>query len=213
MLKTIGTGALIYKYGNMSSGKSAMLISESCALQAQGIHVLCLKPSIDTRSDMGVIESRNGLTRSCISIDASMNLFSFIQTYIIKLKLSLNEPPKWVFVDESQFLTTKQVDELAKVATMYGIKIVCYGLRTDFRGELFDGSKRLFEMSDYIEEVPHYCACGNKTVFNVRINEQGEVVENGEKIVIGGDDIYRSVCRECYWKMLDRKKRNICNEE
>ena len=105
---------------------------------------------------------------------------------------------KWILVDEAQFLTAEQVDQLAALVDKFGISVMCYGLRTDFKTQLFEGSKRLFEIADTIEEIKSSCECDNKCIFNARIDKYGKVVVDGEQIEIGGDDRYTSMCRKCY---------------
>ena len=107
---------------------------------------------------------------------------------------------KWILIDECQFLTEKQVDELGAIADNFGINVLCYGLRTDFRTQLFPGSKRLFEIADSFEEIKSSCYCNSKTIFNARINKDGEIVTDGEQIEVGGDDRYVSLCRRCYFE-------------
>lgn len=105
---------------------------------------------------------------------------------------------KWVLVDEAQFLTKEQVDQLGAVVDKFGVNVMCYGLRTDFKTNLFEGSKRLFEIADTIEEIKSSCECDNKCIFNARVDKNGDVVVDGEQIEIGGDDRYVSMCRKCY---------------
>lgn len=103
-------------------------------------------------------------------------------------------------MDEVQFLTEEQVDQLAYIADYFGINIICYGLRTDFRTKLFPGSKRLFEIADSFEEVKSSCYCGSKTIFNARIDENRNIVTDEEQIEVGGDNRYISLCRKCYFE-------------
>ena len=105
---------------------------------------------------------------------------------------------KWILVDEAQFLSAEQVDQLAALVDKFGVSVMCYGLRTDFKTQLFEGSKRLFEVADTIEEIKSSCECDNKCIFNARIDKNGNVVVDGEQIEIGGDDRYTSMCRKCY---------------
>ena len=118
---------------------------------------------------------------------------------------------KWILVDESQFLTEKQVEELAAVADNYGINVICYGLRTDFKTQLFPGSKRLFELADSIEEIKSSCYCNSKTSINARIDKNKKIVTDGEQIEVGGDDKYISLCRKCYFKKIGNKYYNNDN--
>ena len=101
-------------------------------------------------------------------------------------------------IDEAQFLSAEQVDQLAAVVDEYGINVVCYGLRTDFRTHLFEGSKRLLEIADTIDEIKSTCTCGRKTIVNARVNSLGEIITEGEVVEIGGNDRYIAVCRKCW---------------
>ena len=105
---------------------------------------------------------------------------------------------EWVLIDESQFLTAEQVDQLAQVVDDYGVNVMCYGLRTDFQTHLFEGSRRLFELADTIDEIKSTCTCGRKTIVNARIDRNGDVILDGEQVEIGGDDKYMAMCRRCY---------------
>ena len=104
----------------------------------------------------------------------------------------------WVLVDEAQFLTKEQVDQLARVVDDYGVNVVCYGLRTDFQSHVFEGSLRLFELADTIDEIKSTCSCGRKTIINARIDSNGDVVSDGNQVEIGGDDKYVALCRRCW---------------
>ena len=118
---------------------------------------------------------------------------------------------KWILVDESQFLTEQQVEELAAIADNYGINVICYGLRTDFKTQLFPGSKRLFELADSIEEIKSSCYCNSKTSINARIDKNKKIVTDGEQIEVGGDDKYVSLCRKCYFEKTGNKYYNNDN--
>ena len=106
--------------------------------------------------------------------------------------------PEWILVDEAQFLTPEQVDQLAQVVDEYGINVICYGLRTDFRTHLFEGSRRLLEIADTIDEIKSTCTCGRKTIENARVNSLGEIITEGAVVEIGGNDRYIAVCRRCW---------------
>ena len=105
---------------------------------------------------------------------------------------------EWFLVDEAQFLTAVQVDQLSRVVDDFGSNVVCYGLRTDFKSHLFEGSRRLFEIADTIDEIKSTCNCGHKTIVNARIDVNGDFVEEGAQVEIGGDDRYVAVCRKCW---------------
>ena len=106
----------------------------------------------------------------------------------------------WVLIDEAQFLKEQQVDQLARLVDDYGINIVCYGLRTDFQSRMFEGSSRLFELADSIDEIKSTCSCGRKTIINARIDRDGNIVTDGAQVEIGGDDKYVALCRHCWRK-------------
>ena len=112
---------------------------------------------------------------------------------------------QWVLVDEAQFLTAKQVDQLSDVVDYLGINVICYGLRTDFKTHLFEGSKRLFEIADTIEEIKSQCSCSKKNIFNVRLDKNGDIMLNGKQIEVGSEDKYTTMCRKCYKEKLNNQ--------
>lgn len=183
----------------MASAKSSLLLMMAHSLEERGIQFLCIKPSIDDRDGYGVISSRIGISRECVSIEPDDDLYALMETYTdTAMNGYLYEKPKWVLVDECQFLTEQQVEQLATVVDNMDIDVMCFGLRTDFKTRLFEGSKRLMELADDIEETKISCACGKKAIINARIDAEGNIVTDGEQVVIGGDDLYISVCRKCY---------------
>lgn len=107
---------------------------------------------------------------------------------------------EWILVDEAQFLTADQVDQLARIVDDFGVNVLCYGLRTDFQSKMFEGSRRLFEIADTIDEVKSTCTCGRKTIINARIDANGNVVTDGDQVEIGGNDKYIALCRHCWYK-------------
>ena len=117
---------------------------------------------------------------------------------IVEMFESEGRLKEWVLIDESKFLTAEQVDQLAQVVDDYGVNVMCYGLRTDFQTHLFEGSRRLFELADTIDEIKSTCTCGRKTIVNARIDRNGDVILDGEQVEIGGDDKYMAMCRRCY---------------
>lgn len=185
---------LKFKYGTMASGKSLHLLAAAHQLKTNNIPYQLLKSSIDTR-DEGIISSRIGIEEPCTIIQPD----DFDITKYIKILDNV----KWVLVDEAQFLTPKQVDDLALIVDKFNINVVCYGLRTDYLTNLFEGSRRLFEIADSFEELPSYCECGNKNSVNARIKKDGVIdFEEGNQIEIGGDSKYKSMCRHCFAKAL-----------
>ena len=198
-------GKLYFRYGTMGSAKTAMLLTNAYNFEERGIAYLCYKPVIDTREDKNVIRSRIGIERECRWIYEETDLFEEIS--------SLNDSgamPEWILVDEAQFLTARQVEQLARIVDTYGCNIICYGLRTDFKTNLFEGSRRLFELADSIDEVKSTCSCGGKTIVNARIDSKGEIITEGAQVEIGGNDRYMSVCRRCWTnKRIERMQRNM----
>lgn len=193
-----GHGKIIFKYGTMSSGKSLQLIATAHNFQEHSIPFLILKSEIDTRDGENVIHSRALGDRECVSISQKDNLYVLVAEYLTTTFMFTSGPLKWILVDEAQFLTAKQVDELAAIADIYGINVICYGLRTDFRTMLFEGSKRLFEIADSVDEIKSTCFCNSKTIFNARMDENGNIITDGAQVEIGGDERYTSFCRKCY---------------
>lgn len=195
-------GKLYFKFGAMGAGKSLHLLATAHNFQTQKIPFLIFKSEIDTRDGDGVIHSRALGDRACVSISTEDNLYKFISRYYDERFYTGYEPLMWILVDEAQFLTPKQVDELAAIADNFGISVICYGLRTDFKTNLFEGSKRLFEIADNFEEIKARCECNTKTIFNARVNKNKEVVTEGAQIEVGGDDRYVSMCRKCYFEKI-----------
>lgn len=187
-------GKLYFRYGTMGSAKTALLLTTAYNFEERGLKYLCMKPVIDNRDKKNVIRSRIGIERRCEWIYNDTDLYAFIREYFDKNKVVID----WLLIDESQFLTPEQVDQLSRVVDDFGSNVICYGLRTDFKSHLFEGSRRLFEIADTIDEIKSTCTCGHKTIVNARINADGDFVEEGEQVEIGGDDRYIAVCRKCW---------------
>ena len=197
---------LYFIMGPMNAGKSLHLLAKAHNFEERNIPFMLLKPNIDNRDGVNVIHSRALGSKECLSVDIKTNILKFVEDEIINSRKYY----KWVLVDESQFLTKEQVDQLSDVVDKLGINVICYGLRSDFRGELFEGSKRLFEIADSIEELKCSCECGNKALINARFDENGNIIINGSQIEIGGNDKYISICRKCYKNKI---KNLIVNNE
>lgn len=187
-------GKLYFRYGTMGSAKTAMLLTTAYNFEERGMAYRCFKPVIDTRENKNVIRSRIGIERECTWIYPETDLFRQIGEMQNEAGYLLD----WVLVDEAQFLSPAQVDQLALAVDTYGINVVCYGLRTDFRTRLFEGSKRLLEVADTIDEIKSTCSCGRKTIVNARVNSKGEIITEGEVVEIGGNERYIAVCRNCW---------------
>lgn len=190
----------------MGSAKTALLLTTAYNFEERGLNYMCMKPVVDTRDKKNVIHSRIGIERECRWIYADTNLYEEIKA--IKEE-DIQKLPDWILVDEAQFLTTEQVDQLAAVVDDFAINVICYGLRTDFKSQMFEGSKRLFEMADTIDEVKSTCTCGRKTIMNARIDSKGEIITEGEQVEIGGNDRYVACCRKCWRnKKIERSRRS-----
>lgn len=180
------------------------LLATAYNFEEKNIHFICLKSVIDTRDGVGVIHSRIGIERKCEVVDEKTNLLELIQSAKEK-----DSELKKVMVDECQFLTSDQIDQLAMVVDILDVDVMCYGLKTDFQTKSFEGSKRLFEIADSLEEIKSHCSCGNKAMMNARFNNDGFLVLNGNQIEVGGNDRYIPLCRKCYQEAV---KKTIMND-
>ena len=186
---------LYFRYGAMGSSKTANALMVWFNYKEKGQVPVLLKPKTDTRDGERIIRSRIGLQEPCLYVDEFLEYLDRpeIRTFACLKKKSYAA----VIVDEAQFLTAQQVDQLSDIVDDFGIPVLCYGLRTDFTGHLFEGSKRLMEIADVIEEVPTVCWCGRRAHYNTRIKD-GRVVRTGEQIMLGGNETYVSLCRKHY---------------
>ena len=186
MKRRIKSLAKIYfRYGAMGSSKTANAIMVQYNYQERGQKALMLKPKLDHRDGERIVASRSGLSAPCLYMEEldQVNLHDY----------------HCIIVDEAQFLTKAQVEELVRIVDVEHIPVVAYGLRTDFRGEFFEGSQWLMAWADSIEEVKTICWCGRKATYNARLNN-GEVIKTGEQVVLGGNESYTSLCR-LHWKL------------
>ena len=199
-------GKLYFRYGTMGSAKTALLLTTAYNFEERGLTYLCMKPVVDTREGESVIRSRIGIERHCewiypeTDIDRKVrNMFRETERFI-----------EWFLIDEAQFLSAAQIDQLSRIVDDFGCNVICYGLRTDFQSRLFEGSRRLFEIADTIDEVKSTCHCGRKTIVNARIDHDGNFVTEGAQVEIGGDDRYVAVCRKCWRnKHIEQSNRDI----
>lgn len=173
-------GKLFFRYGAMGSSKTANLLMAHYNFQERGRRPIILKPKMDLRDGEKIVKSRIGLQASCTLIEE------------FEMKEGAYDA---ILVDEANFLTEAQVNWLAEICDTYDIPVLCYGLKTDFQGRLFEGSKRLLELADAIEEIPTICWCGKKARFNARIRD-GRIVRDGEQIMLGANDMYVPLCRK-----------------
>ena len=170
---------LYFYYAAMNAGKSTTLLQAAHNYEERGMNVLLYTPTIDDREGVGNISSRLGIARQAITFKSDFDLFLDVD------RRKKEAPIGCVFVDEAQFLTDKQVLQLSLVADRLGVPVLCYGLRTDFRGEPFVGSKYLLAWADELGEIKTICHSGKKATMNARLNEDGDRVWEGEQISIG----------------------------
>lgn len=199
-------GKLYFRYGTMGSAKTALLLTTAYNFEERHLCYVCMKPVIDTRDSDNVICSRIGIKRECRWIYQDSNLYEMAKEIFTEKKQLVD----WFLIDEAQFLSAQQIDQLARIVDDFGSNVICYGLRTDFKSNLFEGSRRLFEIADSIDEVKSTCNCGRKTIINARIDANGDFVEDGAQVEIGGDDRYVAVCRKCWRnKRIEQASRSI----
>ena len=184
---------LYFHYSTMNAGKSTILLQASHNYIERGMQTYLLNVSFDDRSGEGIIGSRIGLEASADTFTENEDLYAKIET-----RLNVG-PCACIFIDEAQFLTTDQVWQLARVVDDLGVPVMCYGLRVDFRGELFPGSAALLALADEMREVRTICHCGKKATMVVRMGADGEVLREGAQVQIGGNETYLSLCRR-HWR-------------
>lgn len=182
----------------MNAGKSTTLLQSSYNYQERGMNTLVYTAAIDDCFGVGKVSSRIGISQVANLFNSETNLFSEIE--IAHKEKTLH----CILIDEAQFLTKSQVYQLTDVVDKLNIPVLCYGLRTDFQSELFEGSHYLLAWADELEELKTIRDCGRKALFVVRLNEKGEAIKDGEQIQIGGNDKYLSVCRYHYKEKLGK---------
>ncbi len=194
---------LYFRYGAMNSGKTTLLLQVAHNYEERGMKVLILKPGIDTKGDNKIV-TRIGLKRK---VDHIIEKDENLKTYLNKVKDDI----ECLLVDEAQFLSRDQVDELFMFSKLRDKPVICYGLRSDFKTIAFPGSLRLFEVADELEELITICRCGKRAKFNGRI-VNGEFTSSGEQVAIDGENEvgYESLCGKCYLeKVLGITKENL----
>ena len=181
---------LYFKYGAMGSSKTAQALITKYNYEENDMNVWLIKPSADTRDGVGLIRSRIGLEAECEVIAPDVDVFArFLGSQICRTDV--------IIVDECQFMTPRQIEQLRDIVNEHNIPVLCFGLRTDFQTKLFPGSRRLMELADVIEEIKTMCDCGCKATVNARIND-GYIVTEGAQVVLGGNDCYIAMCHRCY---------------
>ena len=181
---------LHFYYSAMNAGKTTTLLQSNYNYRERGMETLLFIPSIDTRHERGVIASRIGLVAEAHAFEPNFNFFDYIRTFIVTTPISC------ALIDEAQFLTKHQVLQLARIVDELKIPVLAYGLRSDFMGEPFEGSKYLLAWADEMSEIKTICHCGRKATMNPRIDANGNILREGEQIEIGGNDRYIALCRK-----------------
>ncbi len=180
---------LYFRYSAMGAGKSLDLLKVAYNYEERGMSIVIYNSKLDTRFANGCVASRAGLQKDAALFDKDSDFLAMVT--------DLPSKPHCVLVDESQFLTKEQVSQLCKLAHRNSVPVICYGLRTDFMGNLFEGSTWLLAWSDTIEELKTICWCGKKATQNARTLD-GEIVRTGDQIQIGGNESYIALCWEHY---------------
>lgn len=183
---------LYFKFGAMGCSKTAQALITKFNYEERNMKVLLLKPSIDNRDGANTVKSRIGLKEEAVAIGENENIYQkYLENY---------GDCNVIIVDECQFLTPEQVDQLADIVIEKNIPVLCFGLSTDFTTHLFPGSKRLFEIAESITEIKSVCTCGAKATVNARIGDDGKIVTEGSQVCLGGNDRYIAMCRRCWLK-------------
>ena len=184
---------LYFHYSTMNAGKSTALLQASHNYREGGMATYLLTAQFDTRAGEGRIASRIGIGEPADTFNPADDMFAKVSTRLAQ------GPVACVFIDEAQFLTRDQVWQLARVVDDLGVPVMCYGLRVDFRGELFPGSAALLALADEMREVRTICACGKKATMVVRKGPDGRALTDGAQVLIGGNETYVSLCRR-HWR-------------
>ena len=190
---------LYFKYGAMGSSKTAQALITKYNYEENDLNVWLIKPSADMRDGNGILRSRIGLEAPVQMIAPEVDVYGlFLEEQKDKCDV--------IIVDECQFMTPKQIDELRAIVNDFNVPTMCFGLRTDFQTKLFPGSMRLMEVADTIQEIKTICDCGAKATVNARIDAAGYIVTQGAQVVLGGNDAYIAMCHKCYVRGIREHK-------
>jgi thymidine kinase len=187
---------LYFYYASMNAGKSTTLLQADFNYRERGMETMLFTAAVHDRSGFGVIDSRIGLTASANAYLPDMDLRAVIEDELARRRLDC------VLVDEAQFLTTRQVHQLASVCDDLDIPVLAYGLRTDFQANLFEGSGALLALADTLVELKAVCECGRKATMNLRVDANGLAVKSGVQTEIGGNDRYIALCRRHFMQRM-----------
>ena len=190
---------LYFKYGAMGSSKTAQALITKYNYEENDLRVWLIKPSADVRDGKHTVSSRIGLSAEADILTPEMDACAWFRE---KIEGSCDV----IIVDECQFLTPRQIDQLRRIVDDCNIPVMCFGLRTDFQTHLFPGSLRLMEIADTIQEIKTICDCGAKATVNARIDSQGHIVTQGEQVFLGGNDSYIAMCHKCYVRGIQEHK-------
>ena len=191
---------LYFKYGAMGSSKTAQALITKYNYEENGLKVWLIKPSADTRDGEQILRSRIGLEAAVEVIPPETDIYA---RYLGIRELNCDV----IIVDECQFLTEAQIDQLRAIVDEHNIPVMCFGLRTDFQTRLFPGSRRLMEVADTIQEIKTICDCGRKATTNARISPEGYVLTEGDQVFLGGNDSYIAMCHKCYQDYINEHRK------
>ena len=191
---------LYFKYGAMGSSKTAQALITKYNYEENDLNVWLIKPSADMRDGNGILRSRIGLEAPVQMIAPEMDVYALFCR-------EQKDCCDVIIVDECQFMTPKQIDELRAIVNDFNVPVMCFGLRTDFQTKLFPGSLRLMEVADTIQEIKTICDCGAKATVNARIDAAGYIITQGEQVVLGGNDSYIAMCHKCYVRGIREHKK------
>lgn len=183
---------LYFKFGAMGCSKTAQALIKKFNYEERGMKVLLLKPAVDNRDGETITKSRIGLQAQALAVRDDEDLYALYKRAYSACNV--------VIVDECQFLTPEQVDQLGQIVIDFNVPVLCFGLATDFTTHMFPGSKRLFEIAESISEIKSVCKCGAKATVNARMDDHGNIVFKGEQVCLGGNDRYIAMCRKCWLK-------------
>ncbi len=200
-LEALVLAQMYFYYSAMNAGKSTTLLQSSFNYRERGMNPVIFTARIDDRYGIGKVASRIGLQSDAELYDTETDLLAKIE------HMNQQQPHHCILIDECQFLTKAQVYQLTEVVDKLDIPVLCYGLRTDFRGELFEGSQYLLAWADKLVELKTICHCGRKANMVIRTDENGKAIAEGDQVAIGGNERYESVCRQHYKSALDQAKK------
>ena len=191
---------LYFKYGAMGSSKTAQALITKYNYEENHLNVWLIKPSADVRDGAEILKSRIGLQSAVHIIPPETDVYALFEE-------TQKDTCDVIIVDECQFLTPSQIDQLRYIVNDFDVPVMCFGLRTDFQTKLFPGSMRLMEVADTIQEIKTICDCGAKATVNARIDGEGHIITQGAQVVLGGNDAYIAMCHKCYVNGIRERKK------